>query len=243
MRPSKLMDHNQSTNLMAVEKYLLEELTPEQRDEFEEHFFDCQECAADLSATQAFLQAAKQELQAAPMPAAAASPADNTSPRSPKKSLFSFFRIPAFTVPAFAALLLVLAYQNIVVFPHLASEVAELKAPQVLATLSLAAGSSRDGETPSITVGRRQALVINLDLPAQDRFASYTCLLYSPSGSTAFRIQVSAQQAKDTVAINVPPGTVTGGSYTLAVQGNDNHAPAAAAIEVAHYRFAVNIAN
>lgn len=236
------MDHQQATQLMAVEQYLLNELSPELRDEFEEHFFGCPECAADLSATQAFLQAAKRELQDAPATAPAVSPADNASSRAPKKSLFSFFQIPAFAVPAFAALLLVIGYQNIVVFPHLTSEVAELKAPQVLATLSLAAGSSRDGETPSITLGPRQPLVINLDLPAQDRFASYTCLLYSPSGSTAFRIRVSAQQAKDTVAINVPPGTMTGGSYTLAVQGDDNRAPSAT-VELAHYRFAVNIAN
>lgn len=237
------MDHQQATQLMAVEQYLLNELPPELRDDFEEHFFGCPECAADLSATQAFLQAARLELQASPAPAPAASPASRAPARTSKKSLFSFFRIPAFAVPAFAALLLVLAYQNIVVFPHLASEVAELKAPQVLATLSLAAGSSRDGETPSITLGRRQPLVINLDLPPQDHFASYTCLLYSPSGSTAFRIQLSAQQAKDTIAISVPPGTMTSGNYTLAVQGNDNRAPAAAAVELAHYRFAVNVAN
>ncbi len=38
------MDHNQVTQLMAVEKYLLGELTPTARDEFEEHVFDCQEC-------------------------------------------------------------------------------------------------------------------------------------------------------------------------------------------------------
>ena len=68
MRPSKPMDHNQSTNLMAVEKYLLEELTPEQRDEFEDHFFDCQECALDVQATAAFMAAARQEFEAHPVP-------------------------------------------------------------------------------------------------------------------------------------------------------------------------------
>jgi Putative zinc-finger len=37
------MDHHQATQLTAVEKYLLDELPPELRDEFEEHYFDCQE--------------------------------------------------------------------------------------------------------------------------------------------------------------------------------------------------------
>ena len=50
------MDHRQATQLTAVEKYLLDELTPEVRDQFEEHFFDCQDCAADLRATAGHIQ-------------------------------------------------------------------------------------------------------------------------------------------------------------------------------------------
>jgi len=37
------MDHGESIRLMAAEKYLLGELAPELREQFEEHFFDCQE--------------------------------------------------------------------------------------------------------------------------------------------------------------------------------------------------------
>src|ERR1700739_2666781 len=100
------MDHPEATRLLAVEKYLLDEMPPELRDEFEEHFFGCPECAADLRATEAFLGAAKQELKAAPLrkPAAAE-----------KKSPFGFLWKPVFALPAFALLLLVIAYQNIVV--------------------------------------------------------------------------------------------------------------------------------
>ena len=60
------MDHNQATQLTAVEKYLLDELPPEVRDEFEEHFFDCQECATDLRATAGFIDAAKREFKVNP---------------------------------------------------------------------------------------------------------------------------------------------------------------------------------
>jgi anti-sigma factor RsiW len=62
------MDHQQATQLMAVEKYLLDELAPEVRDEFEEHFFDCQECATDLRATAGFMDAAKREFRLNPVP-------------------------------------------------------------------------------------------------------------------------------------------------------------------------------
>ena len=59
------MNHQDAMQLMAVEKYLLNELPPQVRDDFEAHYFDCPECAADLRATDAFLNAAKAELKAA----------------------------------------------------------------------------------------------------------------------------------------------------------------------------------
>ena len=42
------MDHRDALREMAVEKYLLGELTGESRDIFENHLFDCEQCAADL---------------------------------------------------------------------------------------------------------------------------------------------------------------------------------------------------
>jgi len=39
------MDHDTSIKTMAAERYLLEELSSSERDEFELHFFECLECA------------------------------------------------------------------------------------------------------------------------------------------------------------------------------------------------------
>ena len=44
------MDHEAAVQQMVVEQYLLDELAPELRDEFEEHLFDCAECSLDLRA-------------------------------------------------------------------------------------------------------------------------------------------------------------------------------------------------
>ena len=41
------MDHVEAVKTLAVERYLLEEMTPEERDSFEAHFFSCAECADD----------------------------------------------------------------------------------------------------------------------------------------------------------------------------------------------------
>ena len=49
------MDHNEALQLQAVEKYVLGELPPPLRDEFEGHFFECQECALDVMAAAEFV--------------------------------------------------------------------------------------------------------------------------------------------------------------------------------------------
>ena len=44
------MDHGDAVRLKATERYLLNELDPEQLDQFEEHLFDCPDCALDVRA-------------------------------------------------------------------------------------------------------------------------------------------------------------------------------------------------
>lgn len=225
------MDHNQSTNTMAVEKYLLEELTPEQRDEFEEHFFDCQECALDVQATAAFMAAARHEFKVNPVPKPG---------KAVKGRLFSAAFWPsAVAWSALAASLLLVAYQNLLVFPRLQTEIAEMRAPEVLPVISLVGGNSRGGETSTASVAAAHPFLLSFDVPTQDRFTSYTCLLYSPSGTVAWRVKVSPQAARDTVSIRVPSTDKLSGEYTLAVQGN----LAGTSVDLGRYKFALDARN
>jgi len=50
------MDHNEALRLHAVEKYALGELPPSLRNEFEEHYFECEECAEDVKAAAEFVE-------------------------------------------------------------------------------------------------------------------------------------------------------------------------------------------
>jgi hypothetical protein len=228
------MEHEDAVRLSLVEKYLLDELPPQIRDEFEEHYFDCRECALDVRATSAFLDAAKNELRATPLPKPALIAAKKSEAN---KSWFSWLWSPAFVVPALAACLLVIAYQNLVIFPRFKSALAELRAPEILPTVSVVGGNSRGGTAPSIAIEGAHAFLVLIDIPTQDRFSSYTCLLYSPSGSLAWNVQVSAEEAKDTVSIRVPAGQAVSGSYTLVVQGNNGAASGENGSELARYRF------
>jgi hypothetical protein len=230
------MDHQQATQLTAVEKYLLDELTGEERDQFEEHFFDCQECATDLRATAGFMAAAKNEFKVNPVP--------KLGGVRKGKSFFASFS-PVLVWSALAACLLVIAYQNAFVYPRFKSEISRLTAPEILPSLSLVGGNSRGGQVPAATVEATQDFLLLVDIPTQDGFSSYTCLLYSPSGLLSWRVEVPAQAAKDTVSIRVPSAGRLSGEYTLTVQGvtDPKIGPGGPPVELARYRFTLNTHN
>src|SRR6516165_7713723 len=110
------MDHDEAIKQMAAERYLLDELSPELREAFEEHAFDCHECALDLRAGGAFIRMAKAELpnlaEATPAPAGPAVRRERSG-----GSLLLILLRPALAVPAVAALLSVIAFQNLSTIP------------------------------------------------------------------------------------------------------------------------------
>ena len=230
------MDHQDALRRGAAEQYLLNEMPQPERDEFETHFFECQKCAADLRATAAFLDGAKMELRRSrtTRPARAAA----KKPWAANKPWFAFLWRPAVAAPAFALLLLVVAYQNIVILPRFAGASAQLKNPEILTSLSLIGGNSRGGAVPTVAIARGQPLLLSLDIPTAERFSGYACVLLAPSGAVVWSLPVSADQAKDTVAIRVPSGVLRPGNYRLLVQGlaNAGEHPA----DLANYRFTLN---
>ena len=226
------MNHQEATQSMAVEKYVLDELSPELRAEFEEHYFDCAECAMDLRATTAFLDAAKAEFKAAS--ASKLLPAASAKRRGP------WIWRPAFAMPALAASLLFIAYQNVVIFPRLHQQVAQSSAAEVLPSLSLVGGNSRGGQIPSITVPTANPFLLFMDIPTQDRFSNYTCSLYSPAGRLTWQVHVSAQEAKDTISISIPGADRMDGKYSLLVQGNAGASNPETPVDLARYSFVLN---
>src|SRR3974377_1629150 len=103
MRGKSTMDHDQAVQQKATERYLLNELDPEMRDQFEEHLFDCQECAVDVRAAAMFVEQSKIVLAEQPALATARVPAA----RPEKAGWLAWFR-PAFAVPVLALLLAVI---------------------------------------------------------------------------------------------------------------------------------------
>jgi hypothetical protein len=217
--------------LGAVDKYLLGELSTAQRDEFEEHFFGCPECAAELRMTAEFLDIARKELKRGNFRQAPS--------KSFKWSWLELLARPAVLTPAFGLLLGVIAYQNGVVLPRINGQVAQLRQPGVVTSISLIAGNSRGAALPSVNGSANQPVLLSLDIPATRQYPTYACVLLDPSGAVVWRIPVSAAQAQDTVSINIPAGTLHPGGYTLVVQGIEGRdgGGGAQATDLARYRF------
>src|SRR5438876_8445380 len=108
------MDHTEAVRMQAVEKYVLGELSPLLRAQFEEHYFDCADCALNLRAGVAFAAASRQYF--------AESAATERVANAPSPGWFGWLK-PLVVVPAFAALIAIVAYQNSVSIPRLQKEV------------------------------------------------------------------------------------------------------------------------
>src|SRR5271156_3413280 len=102
------MDHNEAVQQNATERYLLQELDPDVRDQFEEHLFDCQDCALDVRSGAMFVEQSKVILGEKPEAAVARVPVRVPAP----SGWFGWMR-PAFAAPALALLLIVIGYQGV----------------------------------------------------------------------------------------------------------------------------------
>jgi hypothetical protein len=185
----------------------------------------------DLRATTAFLDGAKAEFKAAA--------ATRRLPIAAAKGRGPWLWRPVVVMPALAACLLLIVYQNAVVVPQLHQQIAQVSSPEILSSVALVGGNSRGGPIPSIAVPAAHPFLLFMDIPTQDRFSTYTCSLYSPAGNLAWQVQVSAQQAKDTISITIPAADRMDGTYSLHVQGNTGSSNSGTPADLARYRFIV----
>ena len=212
------MTHSEAVEMKAPERYLLDEMTPEQRDSFEDHYFECQECALDLKATALFLDTAKVQLQEM---AAETAPVRRpvVAEAKPKKPWWSIFSMPGFAAPAFAALLAVIAYQNFATIPALQMAANE---PRVLPWTMLHAGT-RGTEATRVEADRHKGAVVFIDLPMQPVYASYAFDLVDPAGKRVWtqKVQRTGQAGEEgmSVSLLIPGAGLQQGSYTLNISG------------------------
>src|SRR6267378_6394280 len=231
------MDHNDAVRLEAAEKYVLGEFPPNLRDEYEEHFFDCAECAVDVKAIAAFADTTCELLRQealASVEKAAATAGDRQA--LPASSGWRVWLQPVL-VPAFATLLLLAGYQNFVSIPRwkeaagqsakgaareagTGAQAAQAVAPHVLATFSLLAANRRGGGRLVVHARPGESFALKFDITDPDPSASssYVLRLEDSSGTTHLLGTVSREEAQNTLFVEVP-ADFPAGNAKLVVQG------------------------
>jgi anti-sigma factor RsiW len=111
------MDHSEATRNLAVEQYMLGELGETQRDEFENHLFECPECAEEVKAA---------AILVANLKAVFREPAPETYAAVPKRIKWLPFAgwgfMPAAPIAGCAILVVLVAYQNRVQIPAMRAD-------------------------------------------------------------------------------------------------------------------------
>jgi hypothetical protein len=218
------MDHSEAAQQMTAERYLLDELTPDEREAFEEHMFDCPECALDLRAGAAFVDEAKVQLPelVATFPTSAPSNADK--PKVKRDYWLSWLR-PAIVAPAFATLLIVVGYQNLVTYPALRTAANQ---PRLLPWVPL--HDATRGARLTVNADHKNGVALPIDLSLQAGSASYSSYsfdLYDPQGKLVWTGIVAApgvsEDGDQRISLVIPGAMLRDGAYTVAVYGIAPH--------------------
>ncbi|MGB6250677.1 MAG: zf-HC2 domain-containing protein [Terriglobales bacterium] len=206
------MDHKVVTAQNMTERYLLNELDPAQRDEFEEHYFNCTSCAADVQAAALLVEKIKDG--AIPDPEFRPEPAP--PPFAARPAWLAWLR-PAFVIPVMAMLLAVVGYQNLVTVPQMARQ---LNSPRILpyAQVNL---DTYAAEGPTITPQPGQAFLLMVRIPRDGLYSKYTADLYNPAGKLewSFTFAIPASSEQEQWPLQVPGANREAGRYKLIVRG------------------------
>jgi anti-sigma factor RsiW len=210
------MDHDTVVRQQIPERYLLNELEPKVRDEFEEHYFLCPECARDLHAGALFMEESKIAFASeagGPIPSAT-TPSPAKHDRAPNRSGWLDWLRPVFAVPAFALLLAVIGYQG---WKYHSLQQA-FNRPQTLAAavVNVSVRGAEPAEPILVSTRPGQPFGLTLNLPPDAPYASYKLDLYSQQGRLEWS-RTSPATGNDALWLYVPGSDHVPGA--LAVHG------------------------
>jgi hypothetical protein len=191
------MSHQEATHLSAVELYVLKELTPDQEDRFEAHYFECPDCAQAVAVVQTLSEITPQEAR----------------PWGPRLARFAWFA----WVPATAALASLVVFQNFYSIPALRQQVASLAVAQ--ANTVIFAKPAQMGNEDSQVVNTPSATV-EVSLPAGDEvphdYPSYRVEI-SREGRELLSQKVPPHDYR--LSVQVASQTLGQGSFDVVVYG------------------------
>lgn len=195
------MEHREAVESGAVAKYVLDEMSEEERRVFEAHYFDCPDCAAAVEAGAVL----------------AANAAAALGPAAPEPRSWRALWLPTLAFSACFGLL-VLAWEELIRVPAMKAQFAAITAPRAYPVAFLRA-VTRSADQAILVERGSPAFGLMLDVPPGDPSPAWECSLDDASGQTRWRIQVRRPAAPGDPLNLLVPASLGPGRYTLVLRG------------------------
>lgn len=208
------MDHSEAVAAGMVERYLLDELSGTERDDFEEHYFSCDVCLADVKMALDLRDAVRSS--GGPRPVSEAEP--KVTPMVPSRRELHASGIQRYWGAWAAGLAIAFAgYLSFVTIPGLRATIAELRQPRLFTGATVFRMGSR-AVSPDLSVSHAgQPLHFFLELSTEQQYREYHVHIQPPSGPEVIS-HVPADLAKGNVMLVIPKADV--GAYKITVFGD-----------------------
>jgi Putative zinc-finger len=228
-----LMDHAEVVRLKAIEKYALGELPKGLREQFEEHYFDCPECANDVKTLATLVTAGRMVFEEEG--SARVAPG---SVRTEQPSWFSWLR-PVVVVPVFTVMAATILFQNAITIPALKERTAGDPGVQLYQSSYRVQGATRGETTSKVTRRPEESFGLDFDFTPSESFPAYQGSLVDAAGKTVLTFRVKGEEANRELHLAVPGGKVHAGSYALVFAGEALTGTSGNTLEVQRLAFEV----
>ncbi|HSP69591.1 MAG TPA: zf-HC2 domain-containing protein [Bryobacteraceae bacterium] len=212
------MEHEQAVQNLAVECYLMGEMTPGEREAFEQHYFECGVCAEDVRTASQFLEDMKGVLEDGRQPSAVPKPTrEARGQRSPGWTWTAWLQ-PQFATALVAVLGIVAAVETFSTIPNLKQQVREVSAPRPVRSITLKPQTR--GASTLLTVQPGEAALVTLDgLDLPPAAASrLQFVVKSNDGQDVLSFSGEYPGPDEPVIISFPKLDLPAGNYVLQVE-------------------------
>ena len=210
------MDHLQAYETQAPERYVLGELTGAEAEEFELHYFECQQCAMAVESSELFIANARAVLGTAGAESGVSSADKPDKPSNWFHHLLSAWMRPAFGLPILAAVVFgaLALYQATILIPAMRGAAGEARALPAFQLIGASRGESAKIVVPSAS----PFFALSIDVPPESHLAQYICD-FSSGGKSIFQVISPAPAEGLPISILVPAKGLKAGNYELTVFG------------------------
>ncbi len=201
MKHEQLQEH-------ATQRYFLDEMSEAERNEFEEHYFDCAICAAEVRDAARLLAVGREiarEQQAAPAPV--------TEIRKFRPWVTWYPRLATAAAAVFA---IVIGWQTVTIQSLRTLAPRGGVSTRYEVTTSKTRGIVGASPLQTIRVGEIATVEVEI-LPPPERPASYVISIRDGAGRVKQSDDVSLEQAEESVPVVLP--ALPRGSYQLVIEG------------------------